>query len=270
MVFYTDELSGVNISMYDGAKMNEHIMEECVNALNNHTGPFRGFISEAETELPPAIEGYTTTRNVQFPAAGGRECYSVRTKTGKLIYDTKWKDYKVSSDANWCEVKYKTGAAFCIVADANTTGSSRSSLITVTVGDKATQMKVTQPSLTAKILNVWVEHNKFSGLVKGMRIHVKFETYNVRGYNGECAAYFYFSDGTKLKDYNYQYSSVDGQVSVGGSFSPNYDSAIFNDYVLFMPYSELHISGSAQCKFHVDVRIGGEVVQSEEVFFTFN
>ena len=99
---------------------------------------------------------------------------------------------------------------------------------------------------------------------------MKFETYNVRGYNGECAAYFYFSDGTKLKDYNYQYSSVDGQVSVGGSFSPNYDSAIFNDYVLFMPYSELHISGSAQCKFHVDVRIGGEVVQSEEVFFTFN
>ncbi|MCR5326710.1 MAG: BACON domain-containing protein [Bacteroidales bacterium] len=267
---YSDPATGLEISMYDGAKMNENMMEACVTALKNHTGVFRNFKSEEDIELPPTIEGYSTTRKVKLPAGGGDEVFKVRTKTDKMIRDTKWHDYTVTADAYWCDIQYKTDAAFLIRTDANTTGSSRTATVTVEVGGKKTQMIVTQPSLTAKILSVWVDHNQFSGLVKGMRIHVKFETYNVRGVSGQCAAYFYFSDGTKLLDYNYQYRSIDGQVSVGSSFIPGYDSAIYNDFVLFMPYTELHINGSAKCKFHVDVRIGGELAQSEDIFFNFN
>ena len=119
----------------------------------------------------------------------------------------------------------------------------------------------------SKINNVWVEHNKLNGLTKGMKIHVSFQTFNVRGVQGQLSAYFYQQNGTKLMDYNGAYRSVDGQVCAFLNFVPPYDQTTYNDSYLFIPYTELHVKGVMDCKLNVMVHIGGQSVASDYVSF---
>ena len=267
---YQDKASGNIIHFYDEQNRNKNVMETCLNAMKGRTGIFRNFSSEADRELPLTVNGYNSGKVFTVSASGGDTVYPIRTKTGKMVCDTGIGDYTATSDSYWCEINTKTDAAILIRTSANTTGYERKATITVTAGEKTTTVTVSQPSCTAVVKNVWVEHNKFSGLVKGMRIHVDFETYNMRGRTGECGAYFYFSNGQKLMDYNYQYRSLDGQVCVYTNFTPGYDNTSYNDVQLFMPYSELHINGSATCKFYVQIAIGGQYALSQEYSFTYN
>ena len=270
MADYNDISSGHFLALCDDNKHNIATMEACLDAIKNSTGIFRNFSSEADRELPLTVNGYNTGKVFTVPANGGDTVYPIRTKTGKMVSDTKIGDYTATSDSYWCEINTKTDAAILLRTSANTTGYERKATITVEAGGKTTTVRVSQPSCTAVVKNVWVEHNKFSGLVKGMRIHVDFETYNMRGRTGECGAYFYFSNGQKLMDYNYQYRSLDGQVCVYTNFTPGYDNTSYNDVQLFMPYSELHINGSATCKFYVQIAIGGQYAISQEYSFTYN
>lgn len=249
---------------------NKATMDRLISDFKNHNGIFSNFVSEYDTELPLTIEGRSPSYTVNISPSGEEKAYSVRTKSGKLVDETSIGDYEVESDAAWARVRYKTDAAFLLTTDPNDIGMTRTATITVTAKGKSTVMTVNQPPATAKIDQVWVEHNKWSGLVKGMKIHVQFHTYNVRGQMGQCAAYFYFSNGQKLMDYNMQYRAMDGQVSCGQTFSPNYDQTVYNDFELFIPYTELHLSGHADCKFNVQVSIGGQYAVSEDIGFTFN
>lgn len=270
MADYNDKSSGHFLALYDDNKHNIATMEACLDAIKNSTGIFRNFSSEADRELPLTVNGYNTGKVFTVPANGGDTVYPIRTKTGKMVCDTKIGDYTATSDSYWCEINTKTDAAILLRTSANTTGYERKATITVEAGGKTTTVRVSQPSCTAVVKNVWVEHNKFSGLVKGMRIHFDFETYNMRGRTGECGAYFFFANGQKLMDYNYQYRALDGQVCVCTNFTPGYDNTSYNDVQLFMPYSELHINGSATCKFYVQIAIGGQYAISQEYSFTYN
>ena len=267
---YSDKASGIKIVFYDEQNRNQNAMETCLDAMSGRTGVFRNFASEADRELPLTVNGYNTGKVFTVPANGGDTVYPIRTKTGKMVCDTKIGDYTATSDSYWCEINTKTDAAILLRTSANTTGYERKATITVEAGGKTTTVRVSQPSCTAVVKNVWVEHNKFSGLVKGMRIHFDFETYNMRGRTGECGAYFFFANGQKLMDYNYQYRALDGQVCVCTNFTPGYDNTSYNDVQLFMPYSELHINGSATCKFYVQIAIGGQYAISQEYSFTYN
>lgn len=105
------------------------------------------------------------------------------------------------------------------------------------------RIKKTQPN--AAIENVWVDHNVMSGLIKGMKIHVKFTVNNMLQKTGACSVYFYFSNGTPLNDYNGNYKTTDGKVAVSMSYKPTYNDAIFNDLWVFMPYTEFHLAKGA-------------------------
>jgi len=108
---------------------------------------------------------------------------------------------------------------------------------------------------TAKIEQVWQEHNVFGGIEKGMNIHVKFSVNNMLNKQGMVAVYFYFLDGTALKDYNLKYySTTDGNVAVGENYTPLYTNCSYDNFVLFMPYLELHLSDDVHdLKFRVDI-----------------
>lgn len=246
---------------------NDNPYTSLLDSYRNRTGAFINFRSLSDLELPLSIEGWIIPHTVDIPGNESEKAYPVRTKTGKYVNETNLKDYEVWTDANWLTIRTQTETAFLLKWESNPTGATRSANVYVKAGDKTTQMTVRQAALKASIEQVWVEHNKRQGLVKGMKIHVRFQTYGVRGLPGNCAAYFSFANGTRLMDYNGAYRSVDGQVCCGGSFISNYDSCIFNDYVLFMPYSELHITGKADCKFLVQVTVGGQYISSQEVFF---
>lgn len=246
---------------------NTSVMNILLSDFNGRKGVFSGFRSQKDLELPLKINGYGPTYNITISAQGSEEVYPVRTKTGKIVDESAFNDYTVTSDSYWANIKTKTSAAFLVNFAPNNTGSTRKATITVTCDDVNSTMTVTQPSLTSKINRVWVEHNKLQGLVKGMKIHVAFDTYNVRGVQGSCNAYFFFANGNKLMDYNMQYRAIDGQVSTYANFLPSYDATTYNDFVLFIPYSELHINGAADCKFHVEIHIGGQTSVGEDISF---
>ena len=107
---------------------------------------------------------------------------------------------------------------------------------------------------TARILKVWVEHNQNQNGQAGMRIHTKFKVNRFKGKPGIACAYFYFRDGKPLKDLNKRYLTQDGKVAVGWFFQPGYVNTIYEDYTLFMPYSELHMAeGRHELKFMVQI-----------------
>ena len=128
-----------------------------------------------------------------------------------------------------------------------------------------------EPEPTASIEKIWLEHNKwYMGVLKGMEVHVKFQTFNRRGVAGFCNALFYLSDGRQIMDTNFQYRSLTGQVMATQSFIPPYDNTTFNDLVIFMPYTELHLDGHWECKVQVEVFLDGQTAKSDFAYFTYN
>ena len=106
--------------------------------------------------------------------------------------------------------------------------------------------------ISANVDRVWTEHGVYKDEKKGMMIHVKFDVKNALGKNGKVIAYFNFQDGKALDDFNGKYCTTEGHVCASKKFSPKYNSSSYNDFKIFMPYSELHMgSGSSKLDFYV-------------------
>ena len=93
--------------------------------------------------------------------------------------------------------------------------------------------------------NVWLEHNVMFQGQNGMRIHVAFTAHYLAGTSLEVSAGFSDAKGTILWDTNGMYRFPDGSVGVGSNAVPNYESTVFNDFVLYLPYAELHLPPGA-------------------------
>ena len=134
-------------------------------------------------------------------------------------------------------------------------------------------IKVTDyDSPDATIQKIWVEHDKYDEYYnEGMEIHVKFSVYGIKGEKGYCNAYFYYSNGNALKSYDKSYSSPNGTVATSETFTPSYESSIFNDFVLFIPYDELHLnSGSHRLKFQVQIFNNKLKAIGESEYYSFS
>ena len=95
------------------------------------------------------------------------------------------------------------------------------------------------------IKSVETQHNVVQNGQKGMNIIVNYSVEGMKGKTGDLNAYFYFEDGTPLKDGNK--SSV---PCVGKQFTPRYDDVAMSS-TLFMPYDELHLrKGKFSLKFY--------------------
>lgn len=106
--------------------------------------------------------------------------------------------------------------------------------------------------ISANVDRVWTEHGVYKDEMKGMMIHVKFDVKNALGKNGKVIAYFNFQDGKALDDFNGKYCTTEGHVCASKKFSPKYNNSSYNDFQIFMPYSELHMgSGSSKLDFYV-------------------
>ena len=106
---------------------------------------------------------------------------------------------------------------------------------------------------TAKIENIWQTHDVFQDNERGMNIHIKFSFTDMLNKSGACVAYFYWkTDDSMLIDNNQRYRAANGHVSTGNQFTPNITNGIYNDFVLFIPYAELHLpAGQHDIKFNV-------------------
>lgn len=91
--------------------------------------------------------------------------------------------------------------------------------------------------------SIWVDYDITEDNARGMRIHISFSTYNMKGMDAYLAIYFEYNDDIAgfLKDKNDKYNSSEGDVAVYKSIKPAYDPAVYKDLSVFMPYSELDL-----------------------------
>ena len=87
-----------------------------------------------------------------------------------------------------------------------------------------------------------MDHNVYENGYKGMKIHVKFDAYNVYNHNIKVCVYFAYEGGNALKGKTgSDYITPDGKVTVQKSSTANYTNTTWNDFTLFMPYTYLNM-----------------------------
>ncbi len=183
--------------------------------------------------------------------------------------------YKISYLPSWCTVTDKYSNSFKLRINANTT-DYRSDWFSVVSGGEEIRVYIRQTAAKkssappkATISNLWVEHNVYEDGKKGMRIHFRLDADNMKGKTGRCSAYFHKDDGTALVDLNDRYCTTDGKVSCGKDFTPGYENTYYEDFTLFMPYSELHISRSGSFKFYVTVWYNHNTISEDSAWTSF-
>ena len=125
------------------------------------------------------------------------------------------------------------------------------------------------------IKSVETQHNVVQNGQKGMNIIINYSVEGMKGKTGGLNAYFYFEDGTPLKDGNKSsmpyYGLDNGNVAVGKQFTPRYDDVTMSG-TLFMPYDELHLGkGKFSLKYYCAI-FDDEIKQqatSDWQYFTF-
>ena len=200
----------------------------------------------------------------------------------------------VTCNTSW-EVQYPTGTMYSVTRsgntltvkiNANSATESRSDYFNVKTTDGSKVQKITlsqtgkstYSNSSATINKVWVDHNVYQNNQKGMKIHVKFDAYNVYNHQIKVCVYFYYKNGDALKGINgSEYITSNGKVTVQTTSTANYTNTTWNDFTLFMPYSYLNMASG--CK---DLSLEGHVgildnttdkwltTSYEKFYFTFS
>lgn len=182
--------------------------------------------------------------NIKIEASGGSKEISIDTDG----------DWEIStSTANWGHLsKYSNSVTLTI--DENTSSSSRSDYFEITAGSYSKRITINQEGNTeptAEINSIWMDHSVYVNNVKGMKIHIKFKTNNMKGEKVYGYAYFYYGDnetplhdtyGNNLKFYSYVTS--------------HYERSTFNNFTIFVPYEGLnmqHKTGSTDLSFDIAI-----------------
>ena len=134
-------------------------------------------------------------------------------------------------------------------------------------------LQVPNTPAAATIKNMEVTHNVFQSGQPGIQIRLCFSIQNRKGLSCRVLAYFRDEQGKGLVDLNNKFKTTSGHVCVGSSCTPDFEDALFNDYILFLPYAELdQPDGVRKLQFNVQIYDDSGktfIAASESVQFTF-
>ena len=115
-------------------------------------------------------------------------------------------------------------------------------------------VQVPNTPVTATINKIEVTHNVLQSGQPGIQIRLSFSIQHRKGIACEMNAYFFDEQGNPLLDVNNKFRTVSGKVCIGTNFTPEFDDALFNDYLLFLPYVELDLpDGKRNLSFSVQL-----------------
>lgn len=162
----------------------------------------------------------------------------------------RFKDFNSAATINTMlnSIEKRSGSDFAEFGKVLTKGSSSSDLSEKSISSDSDDDEEEIDSVLVEkgivIKSVETQHNVVQNGQKGMNIIVNYSVEGMKGKTGDLNAYFYFEDGTPLKDGNKSsvpcYGTYDGSVVVGKQFTPRYDDVAMSS-TLFMPYDELHL-----------------------------
>jgi hypothetical protein len=118
-------------------------------------------------------------------------------------------------------------------------------------------------AISAKVTRVWADYNVTEEGKKGMRLHVNFEVTGLKGIDSMVSARVQKSNGDFLKNDSADYSNDEGLLQIKFAMKPGFDTAVFKDADLFLPYNEINVSkGKSNLKFDIDINYeNGELIQ---------
>lgn len=175
----------------------------------------------------------------------------------------RFKDFNSAATINAMlnSIEKRSGSDFAEFGKVLTKGSSSSDLSEKSISSDSDDDEEEIDSVLVEksivIKSVETQHNVVQNGQKGMNIIVNYSVEGMKGKTGDLNAYFYFEDGTPLKDDNKSsvpcYGTHDGSVVVGKQFTPRYDDVAMSS-TLFMPYDELHLrKGKFSLKFYCSI-----------------
>ena len=193
----------------------------------------------------------------------------------------RFKDFNSAATINAMlnSIEKRSGSDFAEFGKVLTKGSSSSDLSEKSISsdpdDDEEEIDSVLVEKSIVIKSVETQHNVVQNGQKGMNIIVNYSVEGMKGKTGDLNAYFYFEDGTPLKDGNKSsvpcYGTYDGSVVVGKQFTPRYDDVAMSS-TLFMPYDELHLGkGEFSLKYYCAI-FDDEMKQqstSDWRYFTF-
>lgn len=193
----------------------------------------------------------------------------------------RFKDFNSAATINTMlnSIEKRSGSDFAEFGKVLTKGSSSSDLSEKSISsdsdddEEKIDSVIVEKSIVIK--SVETQHNVVQNGQKGMNIIVNYSVEGMKGKTGDLNAYFYFEDGTPLKDGNKSsvpcYGTYGGSVVVGKQFTPRYDDVAMSS-TLFMPYDELHLrKGKFSLKYYCAI-FDDEMKQqatSDWRYFTF-
>lgn len=121
-------------------------------------------------------------------------------------------------------------------------------------GPVATPTPTTNQPPYAVFKDLWVDYGVTEDGQNGMRIHVKFTAHNMLRMPAYVAVYFQYANGNPIKDRNGAFNSTSGDVAVYREITPGYNPAEYEDYTIFMPYSELDL-GEGNWDLQMDAKL---------------
>lgn len=193
----------------------------------------------------------------------------------------RFKDFNSAATINTMlnSIEKRSGSDFAEFGKVLTKGSSSSDLSEKSISSDSDDDEEKIDSVLVEksivIKSVETQHNVVQNGQKGMNIIVNYSVEGMKGKTGDLNAYFYFEDGTPLKDGNKSsvpcYGTYGGSVVVGKQFTPRYDDVAMSS-TLFMPYDELHLrKGEFSLKYYCAI-FDDEMKQqatSDWRYFTF-
>lgn len=213
------------------------------------------------------VDGTTSDKTVSFRASGGRVNFSV---------DTNSQEFETWGVPDWCRIENKSSSSFTLVCKPNSSSSEQRDYMKVKAGGKEIRIDIKQDGKesVAEVENCWITHNLTKTMWNGfmwinvpyMRIHCRF---SVEGHKNETiriCAFFYFSNGNRVNAVNNEFRTSDGQATVQGTGKCVYESSLWEDYTLDIPYYALP-KGSLYVEVQIQDNKGAYLAESSQLSF---
>ena len=126
-------------------------------------------------------------------------------------------------------------------------------------------------AVTSKVNRVWVDYDVTENGQRGMRLHVNFEVTGLKGIDSLIVARVQKEDSDYVMNSNADYSNDNGELQVKFDMKPGFDTAVYKDADLFLPYSAITVpKGKYSLKLDIDLNYeDGELIKHLQ-FYEFD
>lgn len=114
---------------------------------------------------------------------------------------------------------------------------------------------------SCKIEKIWLEFQKVNNGESGFEVHVNFNITDCKGVSGSCNVYLHDEKQYKWTDQNNNNCATDKQVCFSRSIKPKYDVTYYNDFIVFVPNTEIHMR-PGEHTYYIKVQIYSDKTES--------